>query len=279
MMTDAQPWDMWSKLVVTVGIADVLRHAGVEVDARRLRPRSGELPSAVRRADLLLASEDCAQVVHVEIQHRADPAIGLRMLGYAARIAEHRDYRDRIRDLVQIVVQVTGARPMAVDYRLGLLRNGFHLVHVPSLPIEDLLASPTLAPLAMVVGGSAAVRGVVERIARVDPGELRIAMLGLALGLDPVQGDVIMDELRRAGMTDVVEQWRHTRWGRDLMDQGRQEGRQEGEDAARLAAVRDVLSSRFPGVDDGVVDRVARRLVAADSAGAIREALALPSLR
>lgn len=281
-MAEANQWDLHCKLVVTAGLAETLRHAGVTVDARALRPRPVDLPATARRADLVFATPDGATVVHVEIQQRPDPAIGRRMMGYAARIAEDPAYRTRIRDLAQVVVQVTGRRPMDTRYRLGELSNSAALVHVPTIPVDDLLETSGLAPFAMVSGGRSAVGRLVARVAEVEGPDLRVAMLALAMSLDPRHSGAIMDELRRDDMTDVLDELRRTDWGRGLLAEGRQEGRQEGrhegEAVARLAAVVDVLSTRFPDADPAAVHHTAARVVDENRTEAVRAALALDTL-
>lgn len=122
-MAVPQQWDLYCKLVVTAGLAETLRHAGVTVDAGSLLPRPVDLPATARQADLVFATPDRSTVVHVEVQQRPDPAIGRRMMVYAARIAENPAYGSRIRDLAQVVVQVTGRRPMDTRYRLGSCRT------------------------------------------------------------------------------------------------------------------------------------------------------------
>ena len=277
-MAGPQQWDLHCKLVVTAGLAETLRHAGVTVDAGSLLPRPVDLPATARQADLVFATPDRSTVVHVEVQQRPDPAIGRRMMGYAARIAENPAYRSRIRDLAQVVVQVTGRRPMDTRYRLGELSNSAALVHVPSIPVDDLLGSPGLAPFAMVCGGREAVERLIAHVAQVEGPELRVAMLALAISLDPRLSGVIMDELRRDDMVDVLDELRRTDWGRGLLAEGRQEGRQEGESTARLAAVVDVLAARFPTAERSTVDRTASRLVGESGADAVRAAVALDVL-
>lgn len=277
-MAEAQQWDLHCKLVVTAGLAETLRHAGVAVDPGSLVPRPGDLPATARQADLVFATPDRSTVVHVEVQQRPDPAIGRRMMGYAARIAENPAYRSRIRHLAQVVVQVTGARPMDTRYRLGELSNSAALVHIPTIPVDDLLRSPGLAPFAMVSGGREAVERLVARVAQVKGPELRVAMLALAISRDPRLSGVIMDELRRDDMVDVLDELRRTDWGRGLLAEGRQEGRQEGESTARLAAVVDVLAARFPTADPSAVDHTASRLVSEGGAEAVRAAVALDAL-
>lgn len=103
-------------------------------------------------------------------------------------------------------------------------------------------------------------------------------MLALAISLDPRLSGVIMEELRRDDMVDVLDELRRTDWGRGLLAEGRQEGRQEGESTARLAAVVDVLAARFPNADRSTVDRTASRLVGESGADAVRAAVALDVL-
>ncbi|MGF1646500.1 MAG: hypothetical protein ACFCVF_06225 [Kineosporiaceae bacterium] len=268
-MARAQQWDLYSKIVVGAALGETLRYAGVDVEASSLDPRPVELPATARQADLLFASQDRATVVQVEIQHRPDPRIGLRMLGYAARIAEDPAYRDRVRRLEQVVVQVTGRRRMDPTFRLGALSNACRLVHVPSIPVADLLGSAELAPFAMVGGGMRAVDQMVDRISGVEPPALRASMLALAMGLAPGASGVIMERLRRDQMTDVITELRKTDWGRGLIAEGREEGREEG----RLTAVVQVLSARFPGAELPVVDQAARRLVRRFGDRAVRAAL------
>ncbi|MGF1646702.1 MAG: hypothetical protein ACFCVF_07270 [Kineosporiaceae bacterium] len=150
-------WDLYSKLVITAGLAETLRQAGVRVDARTLVAGPVDLPATARQADLVFATADGSRVVHVEIQQQPDPEMGRRMLAYAARIVEVPDHRVRMRDLVQVVVQVTGQQPMDTRFRMGELSNSAALVHIPSIPVGDLLASPGLAPFAMINGGVDAV--------------------------------------------------------------------------------------------------------------------------
>jgi hypothetical protein len=268
-MGRARQWDLHSKIVVGAGLSATLAHAGVDVDVADLHPRPVELPATARQADLLFASADLDTVVQVEIQHRPDPRIGLRMLGYAARIADDPSYRDRVRRLEQVVVQVTGRRRMETVFRLGSLANDSRLVHIPSIPEADLLLTPDLAPFAMVSGRAGAVAPMIERIAEVEAPALQASMLALAMGLAPGVSGVIMERLRRDRMTDVITELRKTDWGRGLIAEGREEGREEG----RLAAVADVLAARFPHADRASVERAARRLVTRLGDGAIRAAL------
>lgn len=275
-------WDLYSKLVISAGLRETFRHAGIAVDAAALVPRPVDLPATARQADLVFASSDRSLVVHVEIQQQPDTRIGRRMLGYAARLVEATEYRDRILDLVQVVVQVTGRRPMDTRFRMGELSNSCSLVHIPSIPVSELLATPDLAPFAMVNGGAEAVEPLLRRVAEVHGVERRLAMLGLAISLDPAHSDVIMEQLRRDDMTDVLDELRRTDWGRGLIaegrEEGREEGRQEGRMAARMSAVVDVLSARFPGADRRAVERTAGRLTDEAGPDAVRVALTLEVL-
>jgi hypothetical protein len=267
-------WDLYSKLVVAAGLAETLRHAGVDLDAATLVAQPTDLPANARTADLVFATSDGRDVVHVEIQQRPDPTIGRRMLGYGARIVDHPDHRDRMRHLIQVVVQVTGSRPMDTRFSCGWLSNSCALVHIPSIPVADLVATPGLAPFAMVGGGADAVPLLVQRMSEVDATELRLAMLGLAVNLDPASSDAIMEQLRRDHMTDVIDELRRTEWGRGLIAEGREEGREE----TRLADVLDVLRARFADAPQDVVTRAAHELVRREGAGAVRAALTLSSI-
>lgn len=277
-------WDLHSKLVVAAGITETLRHAKVDIDASQLVVRPVELPATARQADLLFATADGSVVVQVEVQHRRDPGMALRMTGYAARIAEDPAYRERLRDLVQIVVQVTGGA-MDTGFRLGALSNRFRLVHIPSVPVAELLGSPGLAPFAMVRGGPQAVAPMVGRIAEAGDTGLRASMVALAIALAPSVTGVIMDRLRRDDMTDVITELAKTDWGRGLIAQGRdegrlagrEEGREEGRREALVADVADVLAVRFPRGAPASVGRTALRLIA-ETAHPIREALVLDQL-
>jgi hypothetical protein len=156
------------------------------------------------------------------------------------------------------------------------LSNSASLVHVPTIPVDDLIATPGLAPFAMVRGGHDVVPAVVRRIAEVRGLELQIAMVALSLALDPASDPVIMDELRRHDMSEVLDEYavlrelRKTWWGEEVREEGRTEGRTE--------AVAEVLHARFPDASQAAVDTTARRLVGADAAAAIRAALALDLL-
>jgi hypothetical protein len=268
-------WDLHSKIVVAAGLTETLRHAGVDVDPAVLIPRPVDLPATARQADLVFATADRSTVVHVEIQQRPDRGIGRRMLGYASRIVEHPAYRDHVRDLAQVVVQVTGGRPMDTRFRVGELSNSCALVHIPSIPVAELVATSGLAPFAMVSGGSEVVPLVVRRVAEVDGSELRLAMLELAISLDPANSGVIMEQLRRDDMTDVIDELRRTDWGRGLIAEGREEGREQGRSEAQLAAIVEILMARFPTAEAEVISRTAQRLLVEAGPGAIRAAVTL----
>jgi hypothetical protein len=176
----ARRWDQNSKHLVAAGLEGLLDRLGIEV-GERLEPCTVELPASAHRADLVFATSG-GRVVHVEVQQSPDPDMGRRMVEYAARIAGRSPGAGGVRDLVQIVFQVSGRR-MPSRYRLGRLTNDVTVVHVPTTPPEELLAVPPLAPFALVPGGAAAAPRVVEAITRTTDADLGSAMSALAVDL------------------------------------------------------------------------------------------------
>jgi hypothetical protein len=263
-------WDAHSKATITAGLTALL--AGLDLRlGHEWTPCSVELPAGAHRPDLVFMSP-VGVAVHVEVQQEPDPDMAARMAEYAVRMART-SFARPLTDLVQIVVQVTGA-PMAVDFRLGRLSNRVHLVHVPTMSWDRYRVSSPLAPFALVSGGDRLVGPVVGAIAGTSDADLRSAMAMMALYLAPELTDTLVAAIRRVGMTDIIEAVERTEFGRGLIARGRQEGRQEGE----LHALAELLRARFPGASRPAVDHTASILLVEHGDAAIRVALALESL-
>lgn len=272
-------WDLYSKAAVAAGIGGILAHLGVSLDPASLQTESVELPAGTHRADLVFTGAG-GVVVHVEIQQRPDPGMGLRMAGYAVRIAASKQFQRVMTDLVQIVVQLDGP-PMPTSYRLGRLSNDVLLLHVPSTPPEVFLDTPSLAPFALSGGDPALVGPVIDRIATLDQ-DMRASAAILAVFLAPGLRVNLIEQLRRADMIDTREKvaadLRDTEIGRMWVQQGLERGLEQGERAGIELAVTDVLTARFPDVDPVRIQRTAVRLVEAEHNHAARAAMTLGTL-
>ncbi len=269
-------WDQFSKTAVRAGIAGVLAQAGIEVSADALVLESVDLPAGTHRADLLFSGPD-GVVVHIEIQQRPDPFMGVRMLEYAVRIVRSPQLTGRVREIHQVVIQLSGV-PMPTRHDFGAAVGHFHLVHTPTTPLSVLLQTPALAPFGLTSGDPAAVGPVIDRIAAVSNADLRASLATLALFLAPGLRVTLMERMRRTALIDtrddMLAEVRGTWLGHDLITEGLSQGLSQGQ----LIAIVDVLTARFPDADPMRIHRTATRLLALDDDHPVRLALALDAL-
>lgn len=268
-MSGRQSWDLHAKRAVALGLSSILDLLGeIGFGDAVLVPQTVELPAGAHRADLVFMTP-VGVVIHVEIQHGPDRDMPRRMVEYHARIARTEPFASTMIDMVQVIVQITGAA-MPSRYRMGRLSNDPHLLHIPTMAQADLLAIPGLAPFALTSGGEALVGPVVARIAAVTDLQTRLSLVTLAVQTVPGLGDVILERLRRLDMIDVEEAFLHTEFGRGLVAQGRVEG--------QVATVIDILSARFSAAPADRIAATAQRLVAQYPGHVGRAALALHDL-
>lgn len=284
-------WDFYTKQAVRAGLDGVLTRAGIPADAvASLVPQTVELPTSTHRADLVYAAPD-GLVVHVEIQQVPDPAMGRRMAGYAVRISDTEPFLSTMRDLVQILVQISGPA-MPERHRMGRLTNEVTLLHVPSTPAGEFLRTPALAPFALAGrdGAEAVIDEVMDGIAEVADADLQVTLVTLSLYLVPRLGRTIMERLRRADMNQLIEVLRDTEFGHWLKEEGAQEGERRGEQRGerrgeqrgrqieRRAAAVEILSFRFPDADLARIELTADRIVAEEHERPAAAALAVVEL-
>jgi hypothetical protein len=180
---ERRDWDRFSKDAVVSGLGGVLAATGIDIAVAALVPVPVELPAGTQRADLVFTSAG-GRVVHIEIQQRPDPGMGLRMLEYGARIATSPRIPVRVRTLRQVVIQLSGP-PMPERYDLSDVAGHFRLLHTPTTPVEVFLATPALAPFALTMEEPRRVGPVLDRIAAVNDPDLRASLATRALFLAP----------------------------------------------------------------------------------------------
>ena len=252
-------YDEASKAAVHAGLLGLLRLVDADLSVQLStanseppRPLPVDLPATVHRADLLYRFGD-GSLLHIEIQQHPDPVMGRRMVEYGIRLAAvHSALRGR-GAAVQIVVQVRG-RPMPTRYEWAGITGSFHLLHIPSLDTEVLLATPALAPFALIPGGAKVVPAVARTIAATTDSILQGKLATLAVRLAPDLARILVEQLKENDMSTeiIVRELRNTDVGRTMLAEGRSE--------ERHAAVVAVLRHRFPDADQARLDRTAERI-------------------
>jgi len=226
---------------------------GISGEAERLNV---ELAASTMKADLLARTP--AGIAHVEFVKDPAPDLDLRMVEYRLRLRR----RHRLTPIAQYVLVL---RDIAVperydDIDVGQLSCTWTVVRLPELDPAALLASPTTAAIATLARGTPAQRSAVltaaaEQItAHTDP-DRRDVLLGAAATLASIvlPGHTIVIALKEATMPVPV---RDTPLGRELYE----EGRQEGDRQAVLRLTRLMLRRHFGG--DPRIEAIAAQLAA-----------------
>ncbi len=271
-------WDLYSKQSIRAGVHGVLAHFGIDVSDRALTFQPVELPASTLIADLVFAGPD-GLVIHIEIQRAPDASMGLRMVEYAIRIVRNWSGGPVTR-MVQIVIQLSGVR-MPTRFTLGGLVNDVMLLHVPTTDPEVFLATPALSPFALSGQNADLVAPVVERLATLDT-DLQVPLTTLAVYLAPELGATLLQQLRRANMIHTIDEvtagLRDTEIGRHFLDEGRQEGRQEGWVSGARDTLVALLGARFPHAPAAQIERTVDRLLAEHGHHVARAAITLGTL-
>lgn len=150
------------------------------------------------------------------------------------------------------------------------------MLYLRDVPVEGLLAEPSLAPLAVLGRGTDEERAEAHlqalRLIAQHAGDRTGELLETASVLATIRlrAPTIQKIRREAGMTveSIADFYAQTEGGRFLIDKGREQGREE----AREEAVAVLLHERFG--DDPRIPGIARRLAAGELAAAYRSVLA-----
>ncbi|MDI6100546.1 hypothetical protein QLQ12_18205 [Actinoplanes sp. NEAU-A12] len=263
---------MASKRIVNTSPARFGKVFGIAVP-KQVRPGATELNLAEihadrRNADLVLTGGD--RVVHLEFQHRADPAMADRMLIYRSLLRVEPACAGK--EIQQhVIVLGKGTSPSQIDESPDLVFT-FETHYARDVDPAEALADPLTAPWAIL----AAARSDAERIARLEE-ILRavtsaeseslvrdLTMTTLTFAAITMKREDIERVLREAGMpADMI---RDTEFAQELIDEGRVEGLAEGRAEGRLFSTRSnvVRLLRHRGVDEGRTDAIAAALIEQD---------------
>jgi len=237
------------KILADDDLDALLSVVGVGAGARQ---RDRELPGSKRTVDLLAECPD-GSLVHVEFVKDAAPELDLRMVEYRVRLRRrHPDVP--IRQVVLVLADVVVPDRYADDG----MRCSWQVVRLGELDARALLAQPTTAALA-VLGStetpdrSAVLTAAAAVIAESTVADRRAVLLGAAATLASIvlPGATIDTALREATMPVPI---RELPYARMLIEEGREEGREE----TALAITSAILRRRFG--DDPRVPAVAERL-------------------
>lgn len=222
-----------------------------------------ELAGSAVRTDLLVRLSQ--SLVHGEYVKDPTDDLALRMVDYRLRIRRrHREVR-----VVQFVLVLRRgfAVPDRYDDPDGSLSARWAVVQVAGLDRHRLLAAPTTAALAALVDGSleeraAALTAAADVIAALDgPRRRRVVDAAATLSSIHLPPPIIESALQEAAMPVPI---RELPLARALLDEGREQGRVEGEALGEhRAAVRMtslLLRRRFG--DDARIETVAEALAA-----------------
>lgn len=243
--------------VALLGLLGVPLHGAV-------RSVAADLVTVRREADLVAAVGDDL-LCHVEYVRRPDRSLLPRLLVYRGLLME----RHPGRRLTQHVVVLGGGRVVPHGPTDGFTLD-LGVLYLREVDPGRLLATPSLAPLAVLGRGSEARRAEVFatalRVIAESGGDRTVELVGHASVLATVTLPVptIKRIAKEVGMTveSIAAIYRDTPWGEYAFAQGVVEGRVEGRVEARVAMLGAILRSRFgdhPGVDEA-----ARRLAASD---------------
>lgn len=244
----------------------LLAHDGfLELTAPELKWRgeiSPELPATTRRADMAWEVEfpdGQRGILHVELQTKADPTIGERLLEYGVRLwqREHLPVRS-------VVVYLRPAEqlptsPFVIPWGASeSIRCMFDTIRLWEIPAERLLSTNHyyLWPLASLAADATpdSTVEVAQRIAaapleRHERAELASALI-LFAGLRMPRA-ALADAVRRAYMIDDI--WKESSFAGAVFDLGVEEGlekglvrgREEGRAAGMRALTQTALEGRF----------------------------------
>jgi predicted transposase YdaD len=210
----------------------------------------------MRRPDLVVRLTD-DRLYHLELQSDRDAEMPWRMLEYYGLL--HQQYRQQP---VQHVLYV-GEAPMTLSTRINHATLSFQYaaIDIRTLDRQPLLSSPVLEDnlLALLCRGGAtrgAVRRILTRIATLS-GAARtdaLATLLILAGLRSLQ-PLVHEEAQQMALTlDIT----NNPFLRDIFEEGRQEGQQDGE----RVLLRRLLARRFGSLPEWVE----QQLGAADTA-------------
>ena len=246
-------YDDAMKILVEDDLDAVLSLVGVPGGAQVM---DTELAGSAVRADLLARGGE--GIVHVEFVKDPSPTLDLRMMTYRLRLrGQGGDRHTPIAQYVLVLgddVQVPD-HYHDIDTPVPVFR--WSVIRLADLDPATLLGNPTTAAVAALARGTTPQRAEVltaaaESIARTDPDRARTLMqTATTLASIVLPAPIIDRALKEAGMPVLI---RDTPLGREIY----QEGRQEGEQLAVLRLTRLLLRQRFDG--DPRLDAIAERL-------------------
>ncbi|MGH3929835.1 MAG: hypothetical protein ACRDTF_07645 [Pseudonocardiaceae bacterium] len=250
-------YDDAMKILADDDLSALLSVLGVRGAAERLNV---ELAASTMKADLLARTP--TGIVHVEFVKDPTPDLGIRMVEYWLRL--RRQHRSTPITQYVLALRDIPIPDRYVDLDGRQLGCAWTVVRLPELDPAVLLAAPTTAALAALARGTPTQRGTVlaaaaERItAEVDP-ERREVLIAAAATLASIvlPGHTIVTALKEVTMPVPV---RDTPLGRELYEEGRHEGRQEGDRQAVLRLTGLMLRQRFG--DHPGIEAIARQLAA-----------------
>lgn len=211
-----------------------------------------------RNADLVLTSSD--RVVHLEFQHRADPAMADRMLIYRSLLrVEPACVGKRIQQ--HVVVLGEGTSPSRIN-EPGLA-FAFETHYARDLAPADVLADPVTAPWAMLATAqddaerTARLKEVLRVVTSAETESLvrDLTLTALTFASIAMKHEDIETALREAGMpADMI---RDTEFAKELIAEGLAEGerRSTQEHIVRVLAHRGVGSSEAHLIAQVLVER------------------------
>jgi hypothetical protein len=221
-----------------------------------------ELPEVRSTRVDLLGETTAGELVHIELQSTNDGSMPLRMAEYCLRV-----YRLFERFPTQILLYV-GEDPVRMQSELIGRDQWFRyrLMDIRELDGERLLESEhvgdnIIAILARWQDSHKAVRLIVEKVAKLEPGERQGALEQLLIlaGLRKL-GLVVEEEASKVPiLNDILD---HEVLGREYkrgLQEGVQQGAAEGAHQEALAVLRRLIVKRFRAIPEWVEPQLASR--------------------
>ncbi|MEM8640748.1 MAG: Rpn family recombination-promoting nuclease/putative transposase [Cyanobacteria bacterium P01_G01_bin.54] len=209
---------------------------GEPVKLDRLSPE--ELSSEPIRADTLIVFQGQDVILHVEFQTRPDKTMSFRMLDYFVRL--YRKFPSkRIHQIVVYLDPTTSSLVYTNSFKVGSTYHKFQIIRLWEQPKDQFFASPGLLPFATLAqypdaAAEQVLRDVAQQIEAVDNPKTRSNLTAAAATLAglKLEKELIYKILRSDVMRESVIY-------QDILQMGRQEGRQEGIEEGRQEGIEE----------------------------------------
>jgi hypothetical protein len=203
-------------------------------------------------------------VYQVEIQLKRTEDFQERMVSYWASLATR--YRRATHRIHQVVLWPEGDGYPG-RFERDQERLDYHAVNIPDDFDPDTLLASTAPALALFTRKPPhdLVERVTDRIAGTEKHEDKLLQTELGMLVGGSLATQLVEELRRRGMNNILEQ---TETGREIARKNREEGREEG----HVDLMRAALQAAYGNITD--LDELARRLADRDHSANIARIVA-----